>query len=87
MPIFEYQCKKCDHVFEFLELPAHPAQPECPSCHGRKLEKVISIFGLSTPSTRKANAKKSIAAQKAAHKEQAVEEHKEYHKHISGHDH
>ena len=84
MPIFEYECKKCHHTFEFLILPSDPKEPACPSCHSRKLEKVISIFGLSTPSTRKANAKKSIAAQKAAHKDQAIEEHREYHKH---HDH
>jgi putative FmdB family regulatory protein len=85
MPIFEYECKKCNHTFEFLLLPSHPTEPECPSCHSRKLEKVISIFGLSTPSTRKANAKKSIAAQKAGHKDQAIEEHREYHKHHDEH--
>ena len=84
MPIFEYECQKCHHEFEHLLLPSHPTEPECPKCQSRKLEKVISTFGLSTPSTRKANAKKSIAAQKAAHKEKAVEEHREYHKH---HDH
>ena len=81
MPIYEYECQACHHVFEFLQLPTTKEKPECPSCHGRKLEKVISSFGFSTDSTRKANARKSIAAQKVAHKEQAVEEHKEYHKH------
>ena len=85
MPIFEYECKKCHHTFEFLLLLSHSTEPECLSCHSRKLEKVISLFGLSTPTTRKANAKKSIAAQKAAHKEQAHEEHKEFHKHHDEH--
>jgi putative FmdB family regulatory protein len=84
MPIYEYECQACHQVFEFLQLPTTKDKPECPACHGTKLEKVISSFGFSTASTRKSNAKKSIAAQKAAHKEQAVEEHKEYHKH---HDH
>lgn len=85
MPIFEYECQNCHHQFEFLILPSQPAEPECPKCHSRKLEKVLSLFGLSTPSTRKANARKSIAAQKAAHKDQAVEEHREYHKHHDEH--
>ena len=85
MPIYEYECQACHHIFEFLQLPTSKAKPECPSCHGKKLEKVISSFALSTPSTRKANAKKSIAQQKAAHKEKAVEEHKEYHKHMDEH--
>ena len=85
MPIYEYECSDCHQTFEFLVLPSTPAEPECPSCHSRKLQKVISIFGLSTPDTRKANAKKSIAAQKTAHKDQGIEEHRDFHKHHDPH--
>jgi len=42
MPIFEYRCKKCEDEFEALVLGRENV--ECPSCHGRKLEKLLSTF-------------------------------------------
>lgn len=45
MPIYEYKCKDCLTKFEiratfeaFLNL-----KPVCPSCHGNKIKKLISI--------------------------------------------
>ena len=48
MPIFEYRCKKCEEEFEALVLGRESA--ECPSCHGRKLEKLLSTFAAFTGS-------------------------------------
>src|SRR5262245_7674964 len=42
MPIYEYQCRACGHQFEYLALPSS-SQPECPSCHDRDLQKMISL--------------------------------------------
>lgn len=42
MPIFEYKCKKCGTVFEFLARQGQ--KPSCPSCGGRRLEKLVSTF-------------------------------------------
>lgn len=42
MPIFEYRCKKCDEEFETLVLGKET--PECPTCHGKKLERLLSTF-------------------------------------------
>ncbi|MEO5740559.1 MAG: zinc ribbon domain-containing protein [Vicinamibacterales bacterium] len=53
MPIYEYECRGCGHQFEFLLLPAHPAAPACPSCKGEDLERVISMFAVSSDGSRK----------------------------------
>ena len=42
MPIFEYKCKKCGTVFEFLARAGQ--KPVCPACKSRRLEKLISAF-------------------------------------------
>ncbi|MGA2989667.1 MAG: zinc ribbon domain-containing protein [Candidatus Korobacteraceae bacterium] len=42
MPIFEYRCKDCGRVFEALVMGSK--QPECPACHGRELEQMLSTF-------------------------------------------
>lgn len=42
MPLFEYVCKDCNRTFEALVMGSN--QPECPSCHGRNLEQLLSSF-------------------------------------------
>jgi putative FmdB family regulatory protein len=35
MPTYEYECKKCAHVFEvFQSITARPLE-KCPKCHGK----------------------------------------------------
>jgi putative FmdB family regulatory protein len=46
MPIFEYVCRKCQHRFEKIVYGG--ARPRCPACHGKKLEKQLSVFAAST---------------------------------------
>ena len=51
MPIYEYACAKCEHVFEArLERSSDP-QPACPDCGAHKVKKLISAFAVanSTP--------------------------------------
>jgi len=48
MPIFEYICQTCRHRFESLVLGS--AQPSCPSCRGKELEKQWSAFGVGATS-------------------------------------
>ncbi len=47
MPIFEYRCASCGAEFEKLMRSGDTA--ECPSCHGHKLNKKISVFATSAP--------------------------------------
>ncbi len=46
MPIFEYRCEKCDEAFETLVMGKEI--PECPGCHGTKLERLLSTFAAVT---------------------------------------
>lgn len=51
MPIFEYRCKKCDVAFETLVIGRET--PECPTCHGDELERLLSTFAAVTSSGAK----------------------------------
>ncbi len=46
MPLYEYQCKKCDHQFEALVMGS--MTPTCPSCNSKKLDKLLSTFAVSS---------------------------------------
>ena len=41
MPIYEYRCKSCGHVFEVIQRHGDPQLRKCRDCSGR-LEKLIS---------------------------------------------
>ena len=41
MPIYEYGCTKCDHVFEMMQKISDPAPSSCPQCGG-DVEKMMS---------------------------------------------
>jgi len=43
MPIYEYQCSKCDKEFEYLVLGS--SKPECPACNSKKVQKLMSACG------------------------------------------
>jgi len=53
MPIFEYKCKKCGHVMEFLEKSANASKHICEKCKGSSLEKVLSTFSTGQESGSK----------------------------------
>lgn len=44
MPIFEYTCRECGHRFEALVFGGRT--PDCPECGSRRLEKLLSVFGV-----------------------------------------
>ena len=52
MPIFEFECRSCGHSFE--QLIIHSTTAECPSCHGRDLERLVSMFAVDSDGTRTA---------------------------------
>ena len=41
MPLYEYSCDKCEHTFE--ELVHNGEAVECPECHGRHVERLLSL--------------------------------------------
>ena len=43
MPIYEYQCEKCEYIFEELQSIHEEALTDCPECAAKKsLKKLIS---------------------------------------------
>jgi len=43
MPIYEYHCVECDKNFETLIFGSE--EPECPTCNGRNVHKLMSACG------------------------------------------
>jgi putative FmdB family regulatory protein len=41
MPLYEYACRKCEHTFEALVYDGEAVA--CPQCHGRRLERLLSV--------------------------------------------
>jgi len=52
MPIYRYQCKKCDKVFEYLKTGASDI-PKCEACGSKDLDKLVTAFSVrcDTPQT------------------------------------
>jgi putative FmdB family regulatory protein len=51
MPIYEYQCKACEHQLEALQKLSDDALKHCPECHGETLYKKISVVGFQLKGT------------------------------------
>jgi putative FmdB family regulatory protein len=62
VPIFDFECRSCGCEFEALVL--HNTTAECPTCHGRDLERRFSSFAVS--SSEKTQAAATKARTKAA---------------------
>jgi putative FmdB family regulatory protein len=49
MPIFEYLCRPCNTIFQFLVRDSsRDPDPACPRCGSRGLERVMSTFSTSS---------------------------------------
>jgi putative FmdB family regulatory protein len=46
MPIFEFRCKKCQHVFEEFVFSSNSSVEDisCPTCGENNIEKLMSAF-------------------------------------------
>lgn len=58
MPIYEYQCRSCGAEFEAL-VRGGAAAPVCPACAGTDLERVLSMFAVSSEATAHASLQKA----------------------------
>ena len=54
MPIYEYECHRCDSQFEALVRA--DTVPECPKCHSTELRKMLSVFATATAAPEPAPA-------------------------------
>jgi putative FmdB family regulatory protein len=84
MPIYEYECLKCGHRFEYLVLSTTPAA-RCPACKKKDLKQLISMYSVNSEGTRQASL--NTARKKAAvvHKEKQHADHEYMHHHYEDH--
>ena len=54
MPIYEYECQQCGRRFETLVRGT--TKPECPSCQGTDLTRVLSVFAVGAKDTASPSA-------------------------------
>ena len=66
MPLFDFRCQGCGHTFEALIRPQDLSGPQCPSCQGVDLEKLLPIPAVTSPE------KIQAAADRKRHKEASV---------------
>ncbi len=45
MPIYEYRCPRCLHVFDIFVRKVDDSSPQCPKCGGKDTKKIISPLG------------------------------------------
>jgi putative FmdB family regulatory protein len=79
MPLFDFHCRSCGHDFEALVRAPH--SPECPSCHGQDLERLLSTFAVSSQERTRAAAKASRQRQIHAQRDKLIadEEARQHH--------
>lgn len=57
MPIYEYRCQTCGHVFDkFVRSMSTAFEVECPQCHAHECRKSMSLFGTASAGGGTANA-------------------------------
>lgn len=82
MPMHEYRCLDCDNEFEMLMRPADPL-PACPSCASQRLDRVLSMFAVSSAGQSKRTLARAREAyrtskarqDKAVHQGEIIREH------------
>lgn len=79
MPLYDYQCRMCGHRFEALVRGSD--RPVCPSCHGTELEQLLSMFAMSSDTTRQLALRGAKERQKKATREKAIADQEEIERH------
>jgi len=81
MPLYEFRCLSCGHQFEALVRP--PEVPTCERCHGTELERLLSMFAVSSESTRQASLSRAREANKKVQHDKAIADREEieHHRH------
>jgi len=52
MPVYEFKCGKCDHLFEVMGSYAEREKTQtCPKCGGTEVKPVISVVSVKSPSS------------------------------------
>jgi putative FmdB family regulatory protein len=79
MPLYEYQCRACGHRFEALIRGSEKAA--CPSCQAQDPERLLSMFAVSSESTRQSNLQAARKQQSKVSRDKAIAEREELEHH------
>ena len=79
MPLYDFRCKNCNHEFEALVRTGDV--PQCPSCQGQDLERLLSTFAVDSAERRQAAAKDSRRRQIAGRRDAVIAEEEYRQKH------
>jgi putative FmdB family regulatory protein len=81
MPIYEYRCLACGHQFEALVRAQDT--PACESCHSTELERLLSMFAVSSESTRQSSLSLARKKNKNVLRDKAIADQEEidHHRH------
>lgn len=60
MPLYEFKCLDCGNLFERLMLKSSQ-KTACPACECESVERVLSMFAVSSESKRQASTAKAYA--------------------------
>lgn len=63
MPLFEYRCPSCDSQFELLI--RGEAVPTCPTCGSTSIERLLSLFAVSSDGTQMRSRERLGAQQRS----------------------
>jgi putative FmdB family regulatory protein len=77
MPLFEYRCLACDRQFELLIRGS--AEPACPACGATRLERLLSMFAVSSDGTQWRNRQTLGATQRE--KSRANQQERDHYRH------
>ena len=72
MPIYEYECEACGHIFEALQKMADEPLSDCPECKKATLKKLVSAAAFRLKgggwyeTDFKTGSKKNLAGKEAA---------------------
>jgi len=72
VPLYDYRCNACDHQFELLVRTND--KPACPACGSENLERLLSMFAVSSEGTRDASLQKARKAGVKISKDKAIAE-------------
>ncbi len=49
MPIYEFECKDCGKIFDYLapNMQSQPLKPACPHCESKNTMRKVSVFAVA----------------------------------------
>lgn len=79
MPLYEFECRGCGHRFEALVRGS--STPSCPACEGDNVERLLSMFAVSSENTRRSALNSARRQNAKSQRDKQIAEHEEAHRH------